>query len=82
MSSFWLHSRATAACPIAVEDTFGPVVSHECKNGFDFTLYFEETVLTLPVTLFFLFWALPRIYHLRQQTIKVQGGYRYFVKLV
>ncbi|BAE64600.1 unnamed protein product [Aspergillus oryzae RIB40] len=81
MSSFWLHPRAATACPIAVEDTFGPVVNHECKDGFDFTLYFEETVLTLPVTLFFLFWALPRIYHLRQQTIKVQGGYRYFVKL-
>lgn len=34
-------------CSIADEDVFGPTVDASCHNGFDFTLLFEELVLTL-----------------------------------
>lgn len=34
-------------CAISVEDTWGPVVSTSCLQGFDFTLLFEESVLTI-----------------------------------
>jgi hypothetical protein len=36
-----------APCSIAVEDVFGPVVASSCLGGFDFTLLFEESILTL-----------------------------------
>lgn len=34
-------------CSIDVENRFGPMVDESCLNGFDFTLFFEETVLTM-----------------------------------
>ncbi|KAJ5748330.1 uncharacterized protein N7511_010026 [Penicillium nucicola] len=34
-------------CSAAVEDVFGPTVAPSCLHGFDFTLLFEETILTL-----------------------------------
>ena len=38
---------ANNSCSIADEDTFGPIVSTSCLDGFDFTLLFEESILTL-----------------------------------
>lgn len=81
MASQWLHSRTTI-CSIIDEDRFGPVVSDLCASGFDFTWYFESVILTLPVTIFFFLWALPRIYHLRKENDKITGGYGGIVKLV
>jgi hypothetical protein len=81
MASRWLHPR-TAICSIAVEDRFGPVVSDLCASGFDFTWYFESVILTLPVTAFFLIWAVPRLFYLRQKSVKTIGGYWGIVKLV
>lgn len=40
-------SLANKSCSIADEDTFGPIVSGSCLDGFDFTLLFEESILTL-----------------------------------
>lgn len=34
-------------CSTAVEDLFGPVVASSCLGGFDFTLLFEETILSI-----------------------------------
>ncbi|KAJ3495648.1 hypothetical protein NLG97_g3239 [Lecanicillium saksenae] len=34
-------------CTIEVERAFGPAVSSQCLGGFDFTLLFEETILTI-----------------------------------
>ncbi|KAJ6446709.1 Canalicular multispecific organic anion transporter 2 [Purpureocillium lavendulum] len=33
-------------CAIGVEDAFGPIVESSCLDGFDFTLLFEEALLT------------------------------------
>ena len=35
------------SCSIQVENVFGPVVASSCLGGFDFTLLYEETVLTI-----------------------------------
>ncbi|KAK8064708.1 hypothetical protein PG994_007346 [Apiospora phragmitis] len=37
----------SGACSIHVHDVFGPTVAYSCLNGFDFTLLFEESILTL-----------------------------------
>lgn len=34
-------------CSTAAEDTFGPTVDSSCRDGFDFTLLFEESILTV-----------------------------------
>jgi ATP-binding cassette subfamily C (CFTR/MRP) protein 1 len=36
-----------SSCSIDVEDVFGPVVTSSCVRGFDFTLLFEESILTI-----------------------------------
>ncbi|KAJ5727035.1 ABC transporter integral membrane type 1 [Penicillium malachiteum] len=81
MASQWLRRRTTT-CPLDVEDRFGPQVSSLCLSGFDFTWYFESVILTLPVTLLFLIWAVPRIFHLQGKSVKTQGGCCGYVKLV
>ncbi|KAH0593670.1 hypothetical protein MHUMG1_08420 [Metarhizium humberi] len=42
-----LASVADSSCSIDVHDVFGPTVAYACLNGFDFTLLFEESILTL-----------------------------------
>ena len=34
-------------CSIDLENEFGPIVDKSCLDGFDFTLFFEETILTM-----------------------------------
>ncbi len=42
----------TLSCPVSADNVFGPAVAAPCRAGFDFTLLFEETVLTiLPLSL-------------------------------
>ncbi|OAA72237.1 ABC transporter, transmembrane region, type 1 [Cordyceps fumosorosea ARSEF 2679] len=44
--------QSNNSCTIDVERAFGPSVSSACLGGFDFTLLFEETILTiLPLSL-------------------------------
>ncbi|OQE74121.1 hypothetical protein PENNAL_c0084G03585 [Penicillium nalgiovense] len=81
MVSQWLRPRTTI-CALDVEDQFGPIVSELCASGFDFTWYFESVILALPVTVFFLVWALPRINYLRKENVKIKGGYWGIVKLI
>lgn len=38
-------------CP---DDSFGPWAGPTCRGGFDFTLYFEEAILSIPVDAIFL----------------------------
>lgn len=39
--------HAMQGCTIDVQRAFGPAVSTACLGGFDFTLLFEETILTI-----------------------------------
>ncbi|KAM3436532.1 hypothetical protein MY4824_004307 [Beauveria thailandica] len=39
--------QSNNSCTIHVERVFGPFVSSTCLGGFDFTLVFEETILTI-----------------------------------
>jgi hypothetical protein len=70
------------SCSVESEDTFGPQVSAHCLEGFDFTLYFEETILSVPVTLILCLHSLVRIYYLRKYTTKANGGLLHVAKLV
>ena len=58
-----------------LDDSFGPHAG-DCRGGFDFTLLFEESILTIvPVTLLLL--GLPaRLWYLFRRVKKVAAGKR------
>lgn len=56
-----------------LDDSFGPH-SGDCRGGFDFTLLFEETILTLlPIGLLLVVLP-PRIWFLLKRPTKLQSG--------
>ncbi|KAE8130892.1 putative multidrug resistance protein [Aspergillus pseudotamarii] len=59
---------ALPVCP-ATDNTFGPVVL-SCRRTFDFTLLFEQAILSIIPSALLLVSALLRIYKLRNQTPK------------
>lgn len=70
----------SAKCPIDAEAGFGP--TSDCYDGFDFTLLFEETILTIVpagITMFLLPWFISR---LSKSKRKVTGTWRHVAKLV
>ncbi|KAJ6082006.1 hypothetical protein N7499_006880 [Penicillium canescens] len=67
-------------CSAAVEDVFGPTVAPSCLHGFDFTLLFEESILTLvPIGLVCLT-ASFRAWKLRRAPEKVNRSWLYAAK--
>lgn len=71
---------AQSSCRL-VDDSFGPYAGH-CRGGFDFTLLFEESILSiLPLVL--LLGIIPlRILYLVRRSIKVEKGVLLPTKLV
>ncbi|RDW67218.1 Metal resistance protein YCF1 [Aspergillus mulundensis] len=68
-------------CSIGVEDVFGPTVASTCRNGFDFTLLFEEAFFVIaPCSLLLL--SLPfLLYRLRGQRFQGSSGLSLYIKL-
>ncbi|OAA71650.1 ABC transporter, transmembrane domain, type 1 [Akanthomyces lecanii RCEF 1005] len=72
----------TLSCPVSADNVFGPAVAAPCRAGFDFTLLFEETVLTiLPLSLA-ICWVIGRLVQLRSATAKVTTGWLLASKLL
>lgn len=64
-----------------VDDTFGPYAGF-CRGGFDFTLLFEESILSI-VPLVLLIGVIPlRLLYLIRRSPKVEGGFLLPSKLV
>lgn len=62
-------------CSVVVEDTFGPFVNASCRHGFDFTLLFEELILTLlPLVIILLILPL-RAWRLKRASDKVNRSW-------
>jgi hypothetical protein len=69
-------------CSVAIDHSFGPWAGNECRGGFDFTLLFEESILTLPLQCLFLL-ALPfRVCQLANTETKVVPSIRRPLKIV
>lgn len=74
-------ANITERCSIASQNKFGPV-NPTCNGGFDFTLLFEETILTIgPLSLMLLI-VLYRIPSLLGSKRKVSWGVSFFIKQV
>lgn len=72
-----MASHTLSSCSSAADNVFGPVVA-SCRNEFDFTLLFEQTILGLVPALFFLLFGpirLRSLYKARSKTMPAATGY-------
>jgi ATP-binding cassette subfamily C (CFTR/MRP) protein 1 len=68
-------------CTIETEKTFGPTNEY-CYGGFDFTLFFEETFLSIVPFVLVLPFLIVRLYRTNKASIVVDGGRWHFAKQV
>lgn len=75
-------TQFNTTCPASVDNSFGPWIGSNCRDGFDFTLLFEETILTIPLLLLFLFAFPIRIVQLARTETKVLPSVQHWLKAV
>jgi ATP-binding cassette, subfamily C (CFTR/MRP), member 1 len=69
-------------CTVQDDSAFGPIVALACRNGFDFTLVFEQSILTLLPSVVYLVVCLPRIRYLWIENAKSLPNHALLWKLV
>lgn len=65
-------SPVSAACA-HLDNSFGPHAG-ECRGGFDFNLFFEETILTILPAGLILLVSLPRVWFMWRKAKKLTSG--------
>lgn len=68
-------------CISSTDTSFGPFVGPECRDGFDFTLVFEQSIFVLLPAALLLVLAPIRLFRLRNVPVKVAGRRLRTVKL-
>ncbi|KAF5000611.1 hypothetical protein FGRMN_1643 [Fusarium graminum] len=68
-------------CMSSADTSFGPFVGPECRDGFDFTLVFEQSILVLFPAALLLVFAPVRLFRLRNAPVKVADRRLRAVKL-
>ncbi|OBT61047.1 hypothetical protein VE03_09160 [Pseudogymnoascus sp. 23342-1-I1] len=74
-------NTSSVPCALGVDDTFGPTVKG-CRDDFDFTLLFEQGIMTLAPAAFLLLLMLPRIYQLNMLNLKTKRNWLYWSKCI
>jgi len=65
-----------------VDGTFGPSVGSHCRGGFDFTVTFESSILSVALSTIFLIVILLEYRHVKVRQRQVRLGYLGKIKLV
>lgn len=74
--------RVSDVCFSYADDEFGPIISRACHRGFDFTLLFEQSVLSIgPSALLLLLFPI-RVWTLYGASKKTGPNYTRAVKIV
>ncbi|KAL2858516.1 hypothetical protein BJY01DRAFT_530 [Aspergillus pseudoustus] len=68
-------------CPTTVDQSFGPWAG-SCRGGFDFTLFFEETILAIPILCIFILVVPMRVWRLSSTQTKVRKSNLRQIKLI
>lgn len=63
----------STTCQPGSDDVFGPVVQG-CRSNFDFTLLFEQTILSIGPAALLLLFAPPRLVTLLRSSKKTRAG--------
>ncbi|KFY37136.1 hypothetical protein V494_04888 [Pseudogymnoascus sp. VKM F-4513 (FW-928)] len=74
-------NTSSVPCALGIDDTFGPVVKG-CRDDFDFTLLFEQGIMTMAPAAFLVLLMLPRIYHLNMLNLKTKKNWVYWSKCI
>lgn len=74
--------NSSALCAPTADAAFGPAVTDECRDGFDFTIVFEQSMLVILPASLLLVAAPIRLAHLRNASVKVAGQRLRLAKLV
>ena len=77
----FVMSQEPLACSAGADDSFGPWAG-QCRGGFDFTLLFEESILTIPLQCLFLLVLPVRVVQLVKMSTKVIPSSRRLLKIV
>jgi ATP-binding cassette subfamily C (CFTR/MRP) protein 1 len=77
-----LETRAVNSTSYSDDNHFGPFFELPGKEAFDFTLLFEETILSIAPSAILLLLTPPRILHLWKTPRKVSGRYLLTTKVV
>lgn len=77
-----MNISSTPLCAPTADAAFGPVVDAACRDGFDFTLVFEQSVFVLLPAAMLVLMAPLRFLQLRKSPIKVAGYASRMIKLV
>ena len=80
--SFWAVPRNVKDCSSGADNAFGPTVDGSCRDGFDFTLLFEQVMLSIIPSLLLILLAPPRLYTLYRASIKILVDSMHIAKLV
>lgn len=73
-----MNHSSTSLC----DDSFGPLVDDSCRDGFDFTLTFEQSILVLLPAAILLFVSPLRLLQLRKKPVQVFAHRMRLIKLV
>ncbi|KAL7922301.1 multidrug resistance-like protein [Trichoderma austrokoningii] len=76
-----MNISSTPLCAPTADAAFGPVVDAACRDGFDFTLVFEQSVFVLLPAAMLLLAAPLRLVQLRKSPIKVADHASRMIKL-
>nr|WOF01069.1 canalicular multispecific organic anion transporter 1 [Corynespora cassiicola] len=76
-----MASSIPQSCAV-VDNTFGPYAGPNCRGGFDFTLFFEETILSITPIAIVLLFAPNRILYLWTKPVKVSKSLLLSAKLI
>ncbi|OBT87528.1 hypothetical protein VE02_03750 [Pseudogymnoascus sp. 03VT05] len=74
-------NTSSVPCALGIDNTFGPVVKG-CRDDFDFTLLFEQGIMTMAPAAFLLLLMLPRIYQLNMLNLKTKRNWVYWSKCI
>jgi hypothetical protein len=69
-------------CSLQADNNFGPVVNSACRDGFDFTLLFEQAILGLVPAVAFLLVCPLRLRILVKRDVRTQPHKMRLAKLV
>jgi len=61
--------NCTSVCSLEADGAFGPQVQ-SCRDDFDFTLLFEQSIFSIAPTALLMLVSVPRIFQLHRRTIK------------
>jgi len=69
-------------CPFDADNRIGPLISHGCNRGIDFTLLFEQSVLSIGPSAILLLFVLGRLWTLYGASKKTGPNYTFALKIV